>query len=200
MCVVYSIASKVIAILLFFFSSRRRHTRLQGDWSSDVCSSDLKPSSPWLPRGTYASSTGCQEEKTPKFMRKRPENSWRQVNSQGICCPMVYRLALHARPLSATATRFWQCLVPTANQNSDRVRRLLLPTDGLGLERIGRKGGMEIAERGQEYFRRKLDVRTLRPVGVPSSTNPANKLILLRIDNGMAKTAGSTAVPSQDSR
>src|SRR5256885_6419569 len=27
--------------LVFFFSSRRRHTRLQGDWSSDVCSSDL---------------------------------------------------------------------------------------------------------------------------------------------------------------
>src|SRR5256885_5719172 len=26
---------------IFFFSSRRRHTRLQGDWSSDVCSSDL---------------------------------------------------------------------------------------------------------------------------------------------------------------
>src|ERR687898_1866616 len=30
----------------FFFSSRRRHTRLQGDWSSDVCSSDL-----FMPRG-----------------------------------------------------------------------------------------------------------------------------------------------------
>src|SRR5256885_15173097 len=28
-------------MVLFFFSSRRRHTRLQGDWSSDVCSSDL---------------------------------------------------------------------------------------------------------------------------------------------------------------
>src|SRR5256885_12987291 len=28
-------------IRVFFFSSRRRHTRLQGDWSSDVCSSDL---------------------------------------------------------------------------------------------------------------------------------------------------------------
>src|SRR5256885_11075360 len=26
----------------FFFSSRRRHPRLQGDWSSDVCSSDLQ--------------------------------------------------------------------------------------------------------------------------------------------------------------
>src|SRR5256885_12523457 len=30
--------------LYFFFSSRRRHTRLQGDWSSDVCSSDLTDS------------------------------------------------------------------------------------------------------------------------------------------------------------
>src|SRR5437763_6825930 len=27
--------------LAFFFSSRRRHTRYIGDWSSDVCSSDL---------------------------------------------------------------------------------------------------------------------------------------------------------------
>src|SRR6266487_6880915 len=27
--------------LCFFFSSRRRHTRWTGDWSSDVCSSDL---------------------------------------------------------------------------------------------------------------------------------------------------------------
>src|SRR5690348_1667371 len=26
--------------LTFFFSSRRRHTRWTGDWSSDVCSSD----------------------------------------------------------------------------------------------------------------------------------------------------------------
>src|SRR5256885_10570084 len=28
----------------FFFSSKRRHTRLQGDWSSDVCSSDPRAS------------------------------------------------------------------------------------------------------------------------------------------------------------
>src|ERR1039457_7457234 len=31
-CIMYS---------FFCFSSGRRHTRLQGDWSSDVCSSDL---------------------------------------------------------------------------------------------------------------------------------------------------------------
>src|SRR5438045_7587705 len=29
-------------ILFFFFSSRRRHTRCLSDWSSDVCSSDLR--------------------------------------------------------------------------------------------------------------------------------------------------------------
>src|SRR5262249_56689955 len=30
-----------VRVILFFFSSRRRHTRLVSDWSSDVCSSDL---------------------------------------------------------------------------------------------------------------------------------------------------------------
>src|SRR5688500_19369146 len=37
---VYIIVDMDLSII-FFFSSRRRHTRLQGDWSSDVCSSDL---------------------------------------------------------------------------------------------------------------------------------------------------------------
>src|SRR5256885_13208199 len=32
----------------FLFSSRRRHTRLQGDWSSDVCSSDLLWQTAWM--------------------------------------------------------------------------------------------------------------------------------------------------------
>src|SRR2546421_3273692 len=33
--------------IYFFFSSRRRHTRSDRDWSSDVCSSDL-PSNLWV--------------------------------------------------------------------------------------------------------------------------------------------------------
>src|SRR2546426_8313880 len=44
---------------VFFFSSRRRHTRLQGDWSSDVCSSDLKEEiwkfSPFIDLSLYRS-------------------------------------------------------------------------------------------------------------------------------------------------
>src|SRR4030066_1870121 len=30
-----------LSVFVFFFSSRRRHTRFKCDWSSDVCSSDL---------------------------------------------------------------------------------------------------------------------------------------------------------------
>src|SRR5690242_9751968 len=37
-----SVTVRVLAIEFFFFSSRRRHTRLTCDWSSDVCSSDLE--------------------------------------------------------------------------------------------------------------------------------------------------------------
>src|SRR5437588_5568246 len=39
-----------LSALFFFFSSRRRHTRSLCDWSSDVCSSDLAPSTPRQPR------------------------------------------------------------------------------------------------------------------------------------------------------
>src|SRR5204863_6790380 len=35
----------VFLLPVFFFSSRRRHTRSLRDWSSDVCSSDLAPRS-----------------------------------------------------------------------------------------------------------------------------------------------------------
>ena len=40
-CFKFSVFVLVCFMLGFFFSSRRRHTRYIGDWSSDVCSSDL---------------------------------------------------------------------------------------------------------------------------------------------------------------
>src|SRR2546430_3227986 len=39
--IVWNLRGIVCAISVFFFSSRRRHTRFDCDWSSDVCSSDL---------------------------------------------------------------------------------------------------------------------------------------------------------------
>src|SRR5437762_5505857 len=44
-------------MLAFFFSSRRRHTRYIGDWSSDVCSSDLIPMAYARLSETYGPST-----------------------------------------------------------------------------------------------------------------------------------------------
>src|SRR6266571_7555995 len=40
-CLFLCMALSSIMVICFFFSSRRRHTRLTCDWSSDVCSSDL---------------------------------------------------------------------------------------------------------------------------------------------------------------
>src|SRR5690606_40565776 len=37
----FSSLSLFLNCFVFFFSSRRRHTRFSRDWSSDVCSSDL---------------------------------------------------------------------------------------------------------------------------------------------------------------
>src|SRR5437879_12925962 len=54
---------RFLAFLLvgsFFFSSRRRHTRYIGDWSSDVCSSDLsRPCRSPYSCGRLASDTGA---------------------------------------------------------------------------------------------------------------------------------------------
>src|SRR5690625_8023614 len=50
-------------MFLFFFSSRRRHTRWPRDWSSDVCSSDLVSPTGRGPGVTTGAST-------------RPVGSW----------------------------------------------------------------------------------------------------------------------------
>src|SRR6266480_925875 len=48
-------------MLYFFFSSRRRHTRLTCDWSSDVCSSDLGYRLPQYEQcECWTSSVRCQ--------------------------------------------------------------------------------------------------------------------------------------------
>src|SRR5256886_9195555 len=41
MFIITKVDLEIFKIVFFFFSSRRRHTRFDCDWSSDVCSSDL---------------------------------------------------------------------------------------------------------------------------------------------------------------
>src|SRR2546430_12365263 len=47
---------------VFFFSSRRRHTRFDCDWSSDVCSSDLNLAALLHLKGDYAGAEPLYRE------------------------------------------------------------------------------------------------------------------------------------------
>src|SRR5690554_7012088 len=55
-------ADPTAGVQVFFFSSRRRHTRCGRDWSSDVCSSDLKVSRTLASpsRNSTCGYTGCR--------------------------------------------------------------------------------------------------------------------------------------------
>src|SRR5256885_11741500 len=66
--------------MFFFFSSRRRHTRLQGDWSSDVCSSDLggERVQRMDPAHAAADWQACREQQLPWFTARAPGHAlWR---------------------------------------------------------------------------------------------------------------------------
>src|SRR5204862_5995100 len=54
-------------LTLFFFSSRRRHTRSLRDWSSDVCSSDLRTPA----RQDAAQRAGVLEERRDQHEQAR---------------------------------------------------------------------------------------------------------------------------------
>src|SRR5256885_10892827 len=83
--------------MFFFFSSRRRHTRLQGDWSSDVCSSDLGS---WWARESWR-STGRNAPTWAGFWRcgewTRSEEHTSELQSP---CNLVCRLLLEKKKLT----------------------------------------------------------------------------------------------------
>src|SRR5699024_11631397 len=54
---------------IFFFSSRRRHTRSKRDWSSDVCSSDLVEFAAAEPTTTPAPTTTTTQPPAPTTTR-----------------------------------------------------------------------------------------------------------------------------------
>src|SRR2546430_10302515 len=84
-------------LFVFFFSSRRRHTRFDCDWSSDVCSSDLYGVSaavrrnPWIDRermGIEGVSYGGQLTdwlitQTNEFKAAVPRSEERRVGEEG---------------------------------------------------------------------------------------------------------------------
>src|SRR5256885_9359859 len=66
-----------VNLYFFFFSSRRRHTRLQGDWSSDVCSSDLPAARGRQPRARL----GCAGRRSAPARRNLPRRGSSRARS-----------------------------------------------------------------------------------------------------------------------
>src|SRR5262249_59412408 len=80
-----------IVLVLFFFSSRRRHTRLVSDWSSDVCSSDLDcravppgPDGPWR-RGPRGGAARGQRRRLLAVARRHPRPAVRRQIGRASC-------------------------------------------------------------------------------------------------------------------
>src|SRR2546421_6714221 len=80
----------------FFFSSRRRHTRSDRDWSSDVCSSDLNslpfvvgdgvhPATFQLLGGTYSFANGLVISNNATVTRSEEHTSELQSRSDLVC-------------------------------------------------------------------------------------------------------------------
>src|SRR5687768_17675625 len=96
----------MILFFLFFFSSRRRHTRCSRDWSSDVCSSDLggigayvKSNTSWAGNNFTASyirlnpnaNVAAVEKKLPAFLLKYGAQQLKELGM---------KKELHLQPIS----------------------------------------------------------------------------------------------------
>src|SRR5206468_9330130 len=65
-----------------FFSSRRRHTRSDRDWSSDVCSSDLRSQLPKSVASNKASlRDSVAETRAGASFQKQPRSRAAQISS-----------------------------------------------------------------------------------------------------------------------
>src|SRR5215510_16612822 len=70
-----------LSFCFFFFSSRRRHTRWPRDWSSDVCSSDLRRGG--LHRGPRSEPPGEQlAARRAGIWRERRRSEERRVGKE----------------------------------------------------------------------------------------------------------------------
>src|SRR5256885_4540912 len=95
----------LLVLFDFFFSSRRRHTRLQGDWSSDVCLPIYRCDAPggrWqqadrtVPEGKHRGQT--LPERVEAFARIRSEEHTSELQSP---CNLVCRLLLEKKKQNA---------------------------------------------------------------------------------------------------
>src|SRR2546430_5929937 len=85
-------------IVFFFFSSRRRHTRFDCDWSSDVCSSDLGTGMVGETLGTKFAQLGHQvkmgsrtanNETAAKWVKRSEEHTSELQSQSNLVCRLL---------------------------------------------------------------------------------------------------------------
>src|SRR5438046_9587427 len=72
-----------LCLFSFFFSSRRRHTRLVSDWSSDVCSSDLPDAATGKRAPETAALAGGLGHRSCAALRPQDRSEERRVGKEG---------------------------------------------------------------------------------------------------------------------
>src|SRR5688572_31386608 len=118
---------RLLDLFFFFFSSRRRHTRFDCDWSSDVCSSDLSTHSTWPSAG--GGGHEIEPEKNTLAIRHvadDPAHRQRELldqrrRSDGLLAPCEDRLLVNVDDLELVSPV--EMLVAGRTQVLDRARR-----------------------------------------------------------------------------
>src|SRR5205807_3939419 len=96
------------------FSSRRRHTRLQGDWSSDVCSSDLgSPDHGPGPKHLVSSDRPEPAEIRAEYLQGHrgglPEGHSARVSLRAVCVIRATAGAMRDRSEERRVGKEWRC-------------------------------------------------------------------------------------------
>src|SRR3989449_3293821 len=133
---------------IFFFSSRRRHTRCSRDWSSDVCSSDLKSSTRILKLGTETVGEGAGKILVEDFMPGR------EVALEGLLTDgKLQVLALFDKPDPLDGPFFEETIYVTPSWLPAAVQREIAScatraTRALGLREGPVHGELRVNDRG----------------------------------------------------
>src|SRR5574341_1459295 len=180
-------SSKAIPLRCFFFSSRRRHTRLVGDWSSDVCSSDLESEKVGLKLNI---------QKT-KIMASGPITSWEihgetvetvsdfsfggsKITADGDCSHEIKRLLLLGRKVMTNLESIFKSRDITLPTKVHLVKAMVFPVVMYGCESwIVKKAECRRIDAFELWCWRRL-------LRVPWTARRSNQSILKEISPGIS--------------
>src|SRR5699024_3552443 len=128
-------------VILFFFSSRRRHTRSKRDWSSDVCSSDLPIG------GGFRSLNVALRQELDLYNCLRPVRHFKGVPSPVKAPEEVDMVVFRENTEDIYAGIEWQEGTPEVKkvidflQNEMGVKNIRFPeTSGIGVKPVSEEG------------------------------------------------------------